>query len=81
MTTHPDLDPEDQPRYRVRVVAAGDLVGADDFATLDEAEAYAEEVAELHPGAVVEMTDRNGSTDVRELVADDLALDEDEAPR
>lgn len=81
MTTHPDLDPEDMPRYGVRAVDGGDIVGADDFATLDEAEAYAEQVSELHPGAVVEMTDRHGDRDVWELVEFDTALDEDQGPR
>jgi hypothetical protein len=81
MTTHPELDPEDMPRYGVRAVDGGEVVGADDFATLDEAEAYAEQVSELHPGAVVEMTDRHGTPDVWELVERDTALDEDEGPR
>jgi len=76
MTTHPDLDPDDMPRYGVRAVDGGDVLGAGDFATLDEAEAYAEQVAELHPGAVVEMTDRHGASDVWELVENEIALDE-----
>lgn len=80
MTNRPELDPDETPRFVVRAVDGPDVVGEGGFATLEEAEAYAEQVGELHLGAVVGITDRHGAADTRELVDEDDEEYTHEAP-
>lgn len=70
-------DRDENLGFEVQVYEEGRLVQRSAFATLDEAEVFAEEWSDRVPGARVEIETSSHDHDTWELVEDDTAVAED----